>query len=442
MSTDPGKLDYLLAQEPTATADYGAYLKPAAHGHSRWLTLGQYFLTASIFLAGFHLWRIGSINLTVSDLAFLIAFGALLSYGRVSSVPFGLMTPLWLTGLSLMLGSLFFSTLFNGDLSRWIVIAIQYIFAFFFIPVVLTAQGRDRVRQLVLVFVLGVTAMELAGVTMSMMFNYNSAPGFLGKGFFQGNGRLGTFAGEPNWNGSLVAMAVTMLIYCVKERLIPIWGALLCAGTLIWGLLLSATVTGFTATLAASIVMIFMLGARYLMRFALVLFAAAALFTVSGAPLPEIFSKRVGGALSSGDIEQAGTFTHRAELIREAWQMTEETSIIGVGADEFRNVSVEHQPVHNLYLLIWTEGGLPALIGLVMLLCLIPAMAIAAPRRARTDSALVLAVFVVLLIYTMSSPHMYTRLFIMPVMIALSLLFAKADVPLPRLRSQSVLARQ
>lgn len=397
-------------------------------GRASFAQFANVLLMASVFLAGYHLWRIPDANLTVSDLAFIAAFGLFLGQGRVNLVPFGPITPLWLAGLALMLGGLFFSTLINGDLSRWIIVAGQYLFAFFCIPIVLSALPLHRIRSLIVFFVLGVTAMELAGGIATLTLDYQSAQALLGDDFLGGNGRLGSFAGEPNWNGSLIAVASPMLIYCIAERLLPIIAGFVSGAILAWGLLLSASATGFGATVIAISILLLLLGARQLLRFVLIASLVAGIFLASGAPLPATFSKRVGVALTSGDISEAGTYTGRVQLIGEAWRMSEETAVVGLGVDEFRNHNSIHQPVHNLYLLIWTEGGLAALLGLLTLLGLMIYAPLSTLRSRREESALAFSVVAVFLIYTMASPHIYARLSVMPLILALALLFGRKNV--------------
>lgn len=440
MNSDPDKLELFFAQEPSGTADLGAYQNPVYHGRSFWLTLATTLLTLAVFFTGYHELRLSFINLTLADICFLVALVAFLSHGMINTVPFGLLTPLWLAALSLMLGGLFFSSLLYGDLSRWIVIALQYLVAFFFIPILLTAQSRPMVQRLALVFVMGATTMEAIGALVALFFTHNTAPGILGPEFLTGNGRLGAFAGEANWNGMLISAAFTMLYYCMRERLAPRWMLVIAGCILAWGLLLTASFTGFLATTTVTAFTLLLLGGRYLMRGIIAIAVGIAIFVASGAPLPATFSKRVGGAIASGDISQAGTFTGRVELIKEAWSMAENTTLLGVGADEFRNVSVMQQPVHNLYLLIYTEGGLPAFMGLLGLLGLMLGMALRGIRTNRSEGVLALTVICVFLIYTTSSPHMYARFFLMPSMLALSLLFARDD-PQPGMAHPSLLAR-
>src|SRR3546814_3033601 len=67
-------------------------------------------------------------------------------------------------------------------------------------------------------------------------------------------------------------------------------------------------------------------------------------------------------------MSQAGTFTGRMDLILEAWEIVEDTMFVGIGVDQYRVVSPTQVPVHNMYLLLWAEGGLLALLGWMLLL--------------------------------------------------------------------------
>src|SRR3546814_1492658 len=87
-----------------------------------------------------------------------------------------------------------------------------------------------------------------------------------------------------------------------------------------------------------------------------VLAAAGAILVAAGYQLPEVFQGRVGGAIESGDMSQAGTYTGRMDLIREAWGIVEDTMIVGLGVDQYRTISFADTPVHNMYLLLWAEG--------------------------------------------------------------------------------------
>jgi O-antigen ligase len=383
-------------------------------------------LLAAAFFSAYQLIRVSAQNITLSDVALLTAFVLLAARGAVTGTPFGLFTPMWFGAVGLMLGGLFLSSLLYGDLFRWMIIAVQYMVAYLLLPMVIMSQPRGFIKRLLVAFVVGVAALEASGILASFVMSSNDATDLFGTGFLAGNGRMGSFVGEANWNGAMIAFAMSLLIYAIHERLVPLLVGVLLAITLLWGLLMSASFTGFTATTLSALVTLAVAGRRYLVRIALPAMLLIGGFAFSGLPLPTVFEQRVGDALLSGDIQEAGTYTGRVGLIGEAWGMVENTSLLGVGADEFRHYSSDHQPVHDLYLLVWVEGGIVALVGLIAMLAMLVLLALGRTAR-RPETALALSAVTVFLIYTAASPHMFARLWVLPLMLALGTLYGRDD---------------
>ncbi|WP_313802838.1 O-antigen ligase family protein [Sphingobium sp.] len=416
----------LTSPGPFAAASAGRPAGPdifAPH-EAIWDRVARYCLLTAIFLSGWGLLRVGQINLTFSDLAFLASFTISGLRGRLSVTPFRSLTPFWLMGLVMMLGGLFVGSVINGDPLRWVNIALQYTVAFLFIPILLMQQDQRTTRMAPLMFMLGITCSEIIGILASSFLTFHDTLHWLGDGFITGNGRLGSMAGQPNPNGAVVAFSLPMLLYSMRERLIGGPGGVTCLILLLWGLMLSASFTGFSAALLAIFVTLLLMGVRYIFRLGLAVAVAAGLFLASGAPLPKAFQERVGNAVESGDINQAGTFLNRSQLIEEAWGFAEDNVIIGMGVDRYRELSAYDNPVHNLFLLIWNEGGAIAFCGLIILLGLIGLLAVNGLRVSRDRGAMAVAVVLVFLIYTLSYPHMYSRMWVMPVMVALATLYA------------------
>lgn len=427
MTTDAADL----AQSGLADSAPGMPAHPArTAGHAdMWSRIPRLCLLVAVFFSGWTLLRVGSINLTFSDVAFLASLILIAMQGRLNAVPFGPLTPFWVAGLTMMLGGLFVSSIVNGDPMRWANVAIQYTVAYLLIPLLLMQQEQRLTRILPVMFVLGTTLSEAIGIASTFVFTFHDTVDLLGDGFITGNNRLGAMAGQPNPNGAVIAFSLPMLVYSVFKGTMPWLAGLVCGIILLWGLMLSASFTGFSASVLALTITLAVMGLRYLARVALVVAVAVGLFVASGAPLPETFQERVGGAVGSGDINQAGTFVNRSELIDEAWKFAEGTTFIGMGVDRYRELSHHDNPVHNLYLLIWNEGGSIAFAGLIVLLALLCILAAGGLRRGRAEGAMACAVVIVFLIYTASYPHMYSRMWLMPIMVALSVIYTRRDEP-------------
>jgi len=142
--------------------------------------------------------------------------------------------------------------------------------------------------------------------------------------------------------------------------------------------------------------------------------------------LPAVFQKRVLGALESGDIGQAGTFDHRLELIYEAIHRANETIFLGVGADQYAVTSFISQPVHNLYLLLWTEGGLFCMIGFIIMIGAGMGPALQAWNRpgGRTYAVCLLCLATLFLMSVNAFANVYGRFWAVPVILASGVCYA------------------
>ena len=396
-----------------------------------WDRIARLALLTAIFLSGWGLLRLGSMNLTLADIMLLLCLLITGMRGRLGALPFGALTAFWLTGLVMMLGGLFVGSVINGDPMRWVNIALQYGVSFLLIPMLLMQQDERTTRIAPLMFVLGVTLSQVIGIAATFFVTYHETQRWLGDGFITGNGRLGSMAGQPNPNGAVIAFSLPMLFYCMRQQLLSAASGFACLLLLLWGLMLTASFTGFVASLVAIFACLALMGAHHVRRMILLVAVTGGLLFASSAPLPKAFQERVARAVESSDISQAGTFVDRRELIDEAWGFAEQYSIVGMGVDRYRELSAHDNPVHNLYLLIWNEGGALAFVGLVILLTLLCLMAAMGLRLSRPRGAMAAAVMLVFLIYTLSYPHMYSRMWVLPVMVALAALHAprRQDAP-------------
>lgn len=394
-----------------------------------WLKVAYAAIAIGVFLSGYHVLRASSINLTLSDIALIAAAIIFAARGQLATHPFGSLTGFWLLGFTLMVGGLFLSSVVNGNPARGLIVAAQYSAALLLVPFVLASADLRFTKRLPVLFVVGVSISQLIGLIALALFTHADTRDLLGPGFITGNGRIGAMAGEPNPNGALVAFALPMLVYSWQQGLMRKELVLLFAILLTWGLVQSASFTGFVAAAVGVSVALALTGFRYLLVAVSVVLVVVSLFIASDAALPEVFRERVLGAIATGDFSQAGTFTARSDLIAEAWELSQGKLLLGLGADQYRQVSVYGAPVHNLQLLVWTEGGFTAICGLVILLCLLLLLACVGLRNHRAESAMAVAVVVVFLIYTSSIPHMYSRFWTVPVMVALSTIYALRGRP-------------
>ena len=379
-------------------------------------------IAMAVFLACYLSWRPSrDIMFTASDMLFLLGGWILLTRKRLPAEPLGPFTAPWLIAFTTMLGGLLIGSVASGSPDRWTIVAIQYMFAWVVLPFLLIGHGHRYTMVLARMLFLGVVAMELVGVIVYSTFNmsFEASRELLGLDFISGSRRLGVFATDANWNGAVIAMTLPFAFYLASKKLIGPIFAVVSIAILVSALAFSASFTAFSASVVA-IVIFLTVGAVRPRPWAVLLVLAAGSLVATGEYTPEIFQKRVGDAIETGDINEAGTFTGRVALIADAWEMAGDHLLVGIGVDQDRVVSKLRAPVHNMYLLVLVEGGAAALLGWVGMMLVGLATAISAFRHDRLVAAVALSVLTTFLIISTASPHMYARLWAVPLLVALA----------------------
>jgi hypothetical protein len=181
----------LLAYPARSSADSASWFDPRfSEVQSR--ALGA-LLAISALMLSWHIVRLGTINLTLSDIALIGCVGLLLIHGKLEPMPFGSLTPLWLLGLTMMQGGLLVSTLLAGEPVRWLIVFAQYLLAYFLLPAVLMSVSRELVWRLLVAFLLGVTVSQAITLTASLFLDYQDTADLLGLDFITATGRIGAF---------------------------------------------------------------------------------------------------------------------------------------------------------------------------------------------------------------------------------------------------------
>lgn len=378
-------------------------------------------LGMAVFLAPYLSWRPLDVLFTISDATFVVAALMLALSGRIVASPFAQLTPLWLGGFGLMATGLLLGSLINGDPVRWTIATAQYGFAFVVLPYLLLGRGQAATETLSLCLVYGVAVMELFGICVYHLWDASFEEyRRLGLDFISGSRRLGVFLQDGNWNGAVIAMTIPFVFYLAAAKRVSRWLAVALLVVMAWAAVLAASVSALLCILGGLLVMAVVTGSSRTLLVLSVILAAMLFYAVSGLPLPEAFEARVLPAIAGSSLQNAGTFGGRYQLMQEAWSLVGDYSIVGMGVDQYRQVSVEGAPVHNMYLLLWAEGGLVAVAGwLLMLAVLVAAAALAWPRD-RKAAALALSVLASFVIASNASPHMYARMWPVPLLLAIA----------------------
>ncbi len=235
-----------------------------------------------------------------------------------------------------MLGSLF-----HGSPQRGLIVMGQYLFAYLILMVILIREDPREAYRLAGIFLVSVILIDIHGIITFYTVGY--VPGE-GKGVVTGGKRLATVLRNPNLAAAINALTLPILLFFWSSGRVKSYFALPALVIVIVTVVLTSSNSGLFSTALCLAVFIAMISTpRLLLRLALgagIVVGGAALFG-SKEMLPKTFQTRVLGALSSGDISEAGTFLSRAALMEEAAHMISEEQIrlVGLGADQFRERS-------------------------------------------------------------------------------------------------------
>jgi O-Antigen ligase len=374
----------------------------------------------AIFLSVFPSLRPAEVFFTYGDMLFCLSGALLLLSGRLRLTPMGPLTVPWLLAFAVLSGGLIASSLLGDAPERVLVVLGQYAFAYVLLAYIVVRTDESIVDVFIKTFVLGMVCVNAYGLAVY----YGGVDESLR--FVTGSGRLASFMDNPNTNANVIALTLPLVLYlgfAGKWRIAYVLGAL---AILACTLVAASSVGGLLWSLGGIAVFIALtIKWRVLVAIAIGVAVAIPLFNHYGeALLPETFQARVLSAAQSGDMSDAGTFSFRMSLIHEALDLVGDRLLVGVGVDQYRVQSRFGAPVHNAYLLLWAEGGLPALIGWLMLpqIIALTAVCVLGQPGGRLITATVLAVIVVFLLDATGNAHMYGRYWTVPLHLCTGLL--------------------
>lgn len=373
-------------------------------------------LLLAVFFAAFRAYRAGPV--TLSDGLYIAALLLLLYRRRVDRHPFGHIGSLWYIGFSMLAFGLTISTLIAGDAVRVLVVVGQYMLAYVVLAFLLLGHDYRLTINCIKAFILGNFVSNGCAV---IWFHMNTIPDQF---FVAGNGRLQAFMLEPNENGLIIGTCLPLLLYLRAIGELRLWSFVLGFCLLFYALLLTGSGNASLAT-AFGLTLYVLMTINFKTFIYLPLIVGACVLTIGifGVEiLPDIFEERVAGALTSGDIGGVGTAAHRVELIVEALEIVDDTIFFGLGIDQFRRISVQGAPVHNLYLLLFAEGGLIALLGWLIMIgsAAFAALAEWIPAETRREGAVAFSVTGVFALAAMNSAHLYGRYWLTAVFLGLA----------------------
>jgi hypothetical protein len=369
-------------------------------------------------LTPFNILRFDAFYFTASDAFALAAVFAVVLEKSFAVAPLAVGTLLWNVGIALLCGMLLLSSLIDGDPQRGFIISAQYLYAYFLLAFMIVSRPWNQTVLLMKAFTVSIALMCLHGILVIDILKGEHTI------FTSGNGRFIGWVERENECASLIALAVPLLLWLVASGSArPRW-AWIGVPLYAYGIVLTGSNTGLIGLVFALGVFVVMTGSwrRIILLVGSSLATLAIVITWGRDFLPAVFQRRVLNALQNGDIDEAGTFADRMRLIREAIGKADNAWLLGIGADQYRNVSVLHAPVHNTYLLIWVEAGLAGLIGFLLLLLagVVVGMLAGRFRQGRLSAICTLTTVLLFAALANALPHLYGRFFVVPLLLGIA----------------------
>jgi hypothetical protein len=263
---------------------------------------------------------------------------------------------------------------------------------------------------------------------------------FIGTDEF-GSGRFGSVVG-PNGLSKTVAVSIPLL-YLVAVRsgttsrlYVYVFAALGIASVVLassWGgagaccLALALTVSSLVVTMRKSFVsrrLGIVLAVAILLAGVLWLAVLSDVVPSVPAGLTKQFRERIVSVVASGSLSDAGSFEVKVGLAREAFALISHLSLVGIGSGQYVVHSAYRQSVHNTFLLVWSEGGILALVGL---LAIVVAPAAYALRRhpvrsnGRAETHALITLVIVFVVNSLTNTSIYPRFIVLPLLVGFAL---------------------
>ncbi|MFN0192916.1 MAG: O-antigen ligase family protein [Aestuariivirga sp.] len=386
----------------------------------------------AVFLSPMNFLRHPVVFVTLSDVFALLCLAVMFVRRAVPLRPLGSYTPMWMAGAMFVFGGLLTSSAVFGDPNRGMIVALQYFYSLVVLPLIIAGRPIPQTVSLAKIFLLSIFLMCIFGI---YLIEYD---GQTNTRFVSGSRRMQSFVERENECASLIALTFPLLFWLRSQGHLSLVAAAVSVAAMFYGVLLTGSNTGLLALLGACYIYFAAKISLRSLTFGTIGLAGAAFIVISRGKdvLPAVFQKRVLPALESGDISQAGTATERLALIYESLDVAQRTALLGIGADQYRLQSHLNQVVHNSYLLIWSEGGLIGLAGLLLILLTGFCLAGAANWVGKNKDAglCALTTFLVFALTINAVPHIYARFWYVPLLLSAGIAVAALRPAMPPAR--------
>ncbi|MBX0313283.1 O-antigen ligase family protein [Planococcus glaciei] len=372
------------------------------------MTIKENILYLGIFFSSIPLARPFPININYSDLIFVLLLISVMLTQK-NNLNFDIFKDkkisfIYMFSVFIFISGFAISNILNGATITFFEIAAQYLFSLIVIPFLFNNIKFD-IKKLLNIYIYSLVFVVLFGAYF-YFFSFSTD--------YSIGGRMGSLFKNPNTLAKTIAVALPIIFYALykfkdKKQIVTILLMLL-------GLMMASSFGGIIATLLSILIFYIISGRVKKLIYLAIMSAIIFSFYIRIFGLPTVFNERIMPILISGDINQAGSFNIKINLMEEAIKVISQNPLIGLGAGNYIKEGLVSTSVHNSYLLIWAEGGLLTFVGFIGILIAI-VMKILSFTTNKLLFAASTAIVITMLFNFITNVHFYNRYIWIPIFV-------------------------
>ena len=366
-----------------------------------------------LFLVSFPSIRLQNLYFTISDF-FLIASIILL----VLKSRFGIrkLTSVYhkdlVLGFYLIFIGFTVSSISASYYEKYLVILLQYMFVIIVLPTAINNSSRNN--YYIYSYILGL----LVSVAIGLL-DFNNIISV--EGFISNKRRLESFFENPNAMAKIIALSLPIFIYLFSSNNKYKYKSFIIISMVImvWGLISTASYGGIISCLLGVLIYGILsdnkLKTILVYMFITTIFLSTALYF----KYPDTFIDRVVNNIlyKSGEY---GSMNYKIELFRIAIDWVLANPLVGIGPGGFSVNAGLSTTIHNSYLLLWVEGGILAIVGLVYIFYKLIKTILNQQNITQNELALAITVIIIFMINAGTNTHLYQRYLYIPLFISVN----------------------
>lgn len=321
-------------------------------------SIKENLLYLGVFLCLMPLFKPFSFNISYGDIVYILLFLLILLQKKIKVNIFNdeKISVFYFLSIFLFFFGLTISSLLDGGAESFFTIFAQYFLLLFILPLIFINIPIDT-KRLLKTYIYSITFIVLFGIYVYF---------FTSTIDYSIGGRMGSLFKNPNTLAKTIALSIPLILfyhYRYKSNIV-----LLSLLILLIGLMLASSFGGLISAILSLLLFFIFLGRFIGLLKILIGICISVIIYTTFFNLPEIFTERIIPIISSGDINEAGSYSNKISLMGDAWKAISENPIIGTGAGKYAEENIHNIVVHNSYLLIWVEGGIFSLLGFLGIL--------------------------------------------------------------------------